>query len=191
MSSLNKATLIGHVGQDPQIKTLQSGVKMANISIATSEKWTDKHTGEKREKTEWHRIVIFNEGLVNLVENYVRKGNKIYIEGSIETRKWQDQQGVDRYSTEIVLKAYNGRIILLSSKNEGGGQSGGGGRGDGGGRGGGRGGGQGGGSQDGSQDDDWAGGWGGGQPAQGPVTAIGGGVVGATAETPFDDEIPF
>ena len=119
MSSLNKVMLIGNVGKDPEIRTMNSGGKVANISIATSEKWTDKHTGEKREKTEWHRIVIFNEGLVTLVEKYVRKGNKIYIEGSIETRKWQDQSGQDRYSTEIVLKAFNGKIVLLSNRNDG------------------------------------------------------------------------
>jgi single-strand DNA-binding protein len=119
MSSLNKAMIIGNVGKDPEIRTMQSGGKVANLSVATSEKWTDKHTGEKKEKTEWHRITIFNEGLVTLVESYVKKGNKIYIEGSIETRKWQDQQGNDRYSTDIVLKAFNGKIVLLSNRNDG------------------------------------------------------------------------
>ena len=120
MSSINKAVLIGHVGKDPEIKTLQSGARLANLTLATAERWTDKQTGEKREKVEWHRITIFNERLVDLAEKYIRKGDKIYLEGMIETRKWQDQSGQDRYSTEIVLKTFKGEIVLLSNKRDGG-----------------------------------------------------------------------
>lgn len=120
MSSVNKVTLIGHVGKDPEIKTLQSGARLANLTLATAERWTDKQTGEKREKVEWHRITIFNERLVDLAEKYIRKGDKIYVEGMIETRKWQDQSGQDRYSTEIVLKTFKGEIVLLSNKRDGG-----------------------------------------------------------------------
>jgi len=120
MSSVNKAVLIGHCGKDPEIKTLQSGARLANLTLATAERWTDKQTGEKRERVEWHRITIFNERLVDLAEKYIRKGDKIYLEGMIETRKWQDQSGQDRYSTEIVLKAFRGEIVLLSNKRDGG-----------------------------------------------------------------------
>lgn len=112
MASLNRVTLIGNVGKDPEIRTTQGGQKIANLSIATTDKWKSKD-GERHEKTEWHRVVIFNDGLAGIVEKYVRKGSQLMLEGSLQTRKWQDQSGQDRYSTEVVLSAYNGQIILL------------------------------------------------------------------------------
>tara|TARA_R110000744_G_scaffold124981_1_gene230635 strand:- start:29 stop:466 length:438 start_codon:yes stop_codon:yes gene_type:complete len=117
--SLNKVTLIGNVGNDPDIKSFSNGGKVANLSIATSESWTDKKTNEKKEKTEWHRISIFQEGLVGVVEKYVKKGSKLYIEGQLETRKWQDQDGNDKYSTEIVLKGFGGKMLMLDGKSDG------------------------------------------------------------------------
>ncbi len=120
MSSLNKVQLIGNLGADPEIKSLNSGDRVANLRIATSESWKDKSTGEKREKTEWHSVVVFGDGLVKVIENYVTKGSKIYISGALQTRKWQDQSGADRYSTEIVLKPFNGELILLSGRGDGG-----------------------------------------------------------------------
>lgn len=115
-SSLNKVCIIGNLGNDPDIKTMNNGGKVCNLSVATSEIWKDKNTGERREKTEWHRVSIFNEGLVGVCEKYLKKGSKVYLEGALETRKWQDQSGADRYSTEIVLKAYNGSLIMLGGK---------------------------------------------------------------------------
>lgn len=117
--SVNKVILIGNLGNDPEIRTTQDGRKIATLSLATSERWKDRNTGEQREKTEWHRVVIFNEGLVNVAEQYLRKGSKIYVEGQIQTRKWQDQSGADRYSTEIVLQNYNATLTMLDSKGEG------------------------------------------------------------------------
>lgn len=117
MASLNKVMLIGNLGKDPEIRKTQSGKPIANFSIATSETWKDKTTGEKKEKTEWHNIVVFNEGLAGVVERYVKKGSKVYIEGALQTRKWQDKDGNDRYSTEIVLQAYNGQLIMLDGRN--------------------------------------------------------------------------
>lgn len=115
---LNKVELIGHLGQSPEIRTMQSGDKVANFSLATSERWKDKNTGEKKERTEWHRVVIFNQPLIeNVVQKYVSKGSKIYLSGQLATRKWTDQQGVEKYTTEIVLKPFNGEIILLDGKN--------------------------------------------------------------------------
>jgi single-strand DNA-binding protein len=116
--SLNKVTLIGNVGQDPEIRSLNSGDRCANLSIATSESWTDKSSGEKKEKTEWHRVVVFGK-VVDVVERYVTKGSKIYIEGALQTRKWQDQSGADRYSTEVVLKPFGGQLILLGDRKSG------------------------------------------------------------------------
>ena len=116
MSSLNKVTLIGNVGADPEIRSTQSGDKIASIRLATSEKWRDKSSGETKEKTEWHSVVIFNEGLVKVVESYVRKGSKLYLEGQLQTRKWTDKDGADRYSTEVVLQRFRGEIVLLSEK---------------------------------------------------------------------------
>lgn len=116
MSSLNEATLIGHVGKDVEIRHTQDGKSIVNLSLATTEKWRDKNTGEQKERTEWHRIVIFNEGLAKIAEAYVKKGSKIFIRGAIQTRKWQDKDGADRYSTEVVLQQYRGELILLDSK---------------------------------------------------------------------------
>tara|TARA_Y100000590_G_scaffold46743_1_gene49497 strand:- start:255 stop:713 length:459 start_codon:yes stop_codon:yes gene_type:complete len=115
--SLNKVLLIGRLGADPEIKQMVNGKNVARLSIATSNTWKDKNTGEKKEKTEWHRIVIFNEGLVNVVQQYVKKGTQVYIEGQLTTRKWKDEKsGVDRYSTEVVLQGYNSTFKILSSK---------------------------------------------------------------------------
>ena len=116
--SINKVILVGNVGQEPEIRATSDGREIANISLATSESWKDKNSGEKKEKTEWHKVVIFNEGLVNVVKNYIKKGSKLYVEGALQTRKWQDQQGNDRYSTEVVLKAYNGQIVMLGGKGD-------------------------------------------------------------------------
>ena len=116
--SLNKVLLIGRLGADPDIKQMVNGKSVARLSIATSNTWKDKNTGEKKEKTEWHRVVIFNEGLVNVVQQYVKKGAQVYIEGQLTTRKWKDEKsGIDRYSTEIVLQGFNSVFKILSSKN--------------------------------------------------------------------------
>ena len=116
--SLNKVLLIGRLGADPEIKQMGNGKNVARLSIATSNTWKDKNTGEKKEKTEWHRVVIFNEGLVNVVQQYVKKGTQVYIEGQLTTRKWKDEKsGTDRYSTEIVLQGFNSAFKILSSKN--------------------------------------------------------------------------
>jgi single-strand DNA-binding protein len=116
-SSLNKVILIGRVGKDPEIRFFQDGTKVANFSVATSESWKDKTTGERKEKTEWHRINIINENLASIVEQYVKKGNLLYIEGQLQTRKWNDQNGQERYSTEIVLSRFRGELVLLESRN--------------------------------------------------------------------------
>jgi len=122
--SVNKVILVGNVGQDPEVRQFQNGGQVASFSLATSENWKDKNTGERREKTEWHRISIFNEGLVRVVQQYVKKGSKLYIEGQLETRKWQDQNGQDKYTTEVVLRGYGGNLTMLDSRNsEGGGRS--------------------------------------------------------------------
>lgn len=128
--SVNKVILIGNLGQDPEIRSFPNGGKVANLRIATSEQWKDRNTGERRERTEWHRVAIMSEGLVNVVERYLKKGAKVYIEGQLETRKWQDQSGQDRYTTEIVLRGFNSTLTMLDGRGEGGGgQGGGGGRG--------------------------------------------------------------
>ena len=115
--SLNKVLLIGRLGADPEIKQMVNGKSVARISIATSNTWKDKNTGEKKEKTEWHRVVIFNEGLVNVVQQYVKKGTQVYIEGQLTTRKWKDEKaGIDRYSTEVVLQGFSSTFKILSSK---------------------------------------------------------------------------
>jgi single-strand DNA-binding protein len=123
---VNKVMLVGNVGRDPEIRSTHSGTKIASFSIATSDTWRDKATGERKERTEWHRISVWNEGLVGIVERYVRKGDKVYIEGKLETRKWTDQSGQERESTEIVLRSFGGELTMLSSKNSGAGYSGGG-----------------------------------------------------------------
>jgi len=116
--SLNKVTLIGNLGKDPEIRTTNDGREIANFSIATSESWKDKATGEKKDKTEWHNIVVFSEGLVRVIKNYVKKGSKVYIEGQLQTRKWTDKENNERYTTEIVLQSYNSSLILLDFKND-------------------------------------------------------------------------
>ena len=121
--SLNKVTLIGNLGRDPEIRATQDGREIANLAIATSDSWKDKNTGERREKTEWHRVVIFSDGLVNVVKNYLHKGSKVYIEGSLQTRKWVDKEGQERYTTEVVLQGWGGTLIMLDSKGSGGGAS--------------------------------------------------------------------
>ncbi|MEQ8827167.1 MAG: single-stranded DNA-binding protein, partial [Parvibaculum sp.] len=123
--SVNKVILIGNLGADPEIRRTQDGRPIANLSVATSESWRDKNTGERREKTEWHRVVIFNEGLCKIAENYLKKGSKVYLEGQLQTRKWQDQSGQDKYSTEVVLQGFNGNLTMLDGRNEGGGGGGG------------------------------------------------------------------
>ncbi len=124
--SVNKVILIGNVGNEPEIRTFQNGGRVANLSIATSERWTDKATGEKKDKTEWHRVSVLNEGLVKVIENYVHKGSKLYIEGQLETRKWQDANGQDKYSTEVVLRPYRGELTMLDARSGGGASQGGG-----------------------------------------------------------------
>ena len=114
--SLNKVTLIGNLGADPEFKSMGDGKELATFNIATSESWKDKATGDKKEKTEWHRIVVFNDGLVNIIKNYVQKGSKLYIEGALQTRKWTDANGVEKYTTEVVLQNYGGQLILLDAK---------------------------------------------------------------------------
>jgi len=117
--SVNKVILVGNLGADPEVRNLPSGGKVVNLSVATSERWKDRNTGEQREKTEWHRVVIFSEGLVRVAESYLRKGSKVYIEGQLQTRKWQDQSGQDKYSTEVVLQGFNSNLTLLDSRGEG------------------------------------------------------------------------
>lgn len=118
-NSLNKVTLIGNLGRDPEIRTTNDGRELANFSIATSETWKDKATGEKKEKTEWHRVVVFNEGLVRVIKDYVKKGSKLYIEGSLQTRKWVDNSGQEKYTTEVVLQNFNSQLILLDGRSSG------------------------------------------------------------------------
>ncbi len=129
--SLNKVMLIGNLGADPEIRSFQNGGKVANLRIATSESWKDKNTGERQERTEWHTVAIFSEGLVGVVERFLRKGSKVYVEGQLQTRKWQDQQGNDRYSTEVVIRGMNGSLTMLDGP-QGGSGGGGGNRGGGG-----------------------------------------------------------
>lgn len=122
--SVNKVILVGNLGADPELRSLNSGDRVCNLRIATSESWRDKQSGERKEKTEWHRVVIFNDGLAGIAEQYLRKGSKVYIEGSIQTRKWTDQSGVEKYSTEIVLQKFNGTLTLLDSLKDDDGDSG-------------------------------------------------------------------
>lgn len=161
--SINKVILIGNLGKDPEIRSTQDGREIANLTIATSESWTDKNSGEKRERTEWHKVAIFNPGLVTLCKNYLHKGSKIYVEGQLQTRKWQDNSGQDRYTTEVVLQGYGGQLTFLDGKSSGGGANAGGGN------------------------------YGGGQQQQQQSSAApaasGGGASYATEE--LDDEIPF
>lgn len=118
MASINKVILVGHLGKDPEIRATNSGDKIANLSVATSESWRDKASGERKDKTEWHKVVIFNEGLAKVCESYLRKGSKVYLEGALQTRKWTDKDGAERYSTEVVLQKYRGELVLLDSKGD-------------------------------------------------------------------------
>ncbi|MGR3468369.1 MAG: single-stranded DNA-binding protein [Shimia sp.] len=165
--SVNKVILVGNLGQDPEARTFNNGGKVVNLRIATSERWKDRNTGENREKTEWHSVAIFSEPLARVAEQYLRKGSKVYIEGQLETRKWQDQNGQDRYSTEVVLRPYRSELTMLDSRNSGGdvgGYSGGGGGGY-----------------------DQRGGGGGGYDQRGG----GGGYSSPSPAADLDDEIPF
>ena len=131
--SLNKVMLIGNLGQDPEVRSFQNGGKVCNLRIATTENWKDRNTGERQERTEWHTVAIFSEGLVSVAERYLRKGSKVFVEGQLQTRKWQDQSGNDRYSTEVVLRGFNGTLTMLDGaggSGGGGGQRSGGGGGD-------------------------------------------------------------
>lgn len=118
MSSLNKVTLIGNLGRDPEVRTMQDGSILVNLSVATSESWKDKSTGERKEKTEWHRIVVFNKGIAEVCQKYLEKGSKVYLEGQIETRKWTDKDGNEKYSTEIVLRPFRGELKILDGFKE-------------------------------------------------------------------------
>lgn len=122
--SVNKVILVGNLGRDPEVRQTQSGNPVVQLSVATSENWRDRQTGERRERTEWHRVVIFNENLAKVAEQYLRKGSKVYVEGALQTRKWQDQSGQDRYTTEVVLGRFRGELTMLDSRGEGGGNGG-------------------------------------------------------------------
>ena len=164
--SLNKVMLIGNLGRDPEVRSFQNGGKVCNLRIATSETWKDKNTGERREKTEWHSVAIFQEGLVRVAEQYLKKGSTVYIEGKLQTRKWQDQSGQDRYSTEVVLQGYDGVMTMIGGRGDGGGGGGGGGY----------------------MSDQSGGGYGGGQGGGYDSGPQGGGMGGGGD---MDDEIPF
>ena len=123
--SVNKVILVGNLGADPETRTFQNGGKVCNLRVATSETWKDRNTGERRERTEWHSVAIFQEGLVRVCEQYLRKGSKVYLEGKLQTRKWQDQSGQDRYSTEVVLQGFDGTLVMLDGRDGGGGSQGG------------------------------------------------------------------
>lgn len=172
--SVNKVILVGNLGRDPEVRSFQNGGKVCNLRIATSETWKDRNTGERRERTEWHSVAIFSEGLVRVAEQYLRKGSKVYIEGQLQTRKWQDQSGQDRYSTEVVLQGFGATLTMLDGRGEGGG-------------GGGYGGGQGGGYSSGGggyDSGDQGGGYGGGSHGGGQGS-------GNPPSRDLDDEIPF
>ena len=161
--SVNKVILVGNLGRDPEIRSTQDGTRIANLSVATSETWRDRNSGERRERTEWHRVAIFNERLVDVVEKYLRKGSKVYIEGQLQTRKWTDQNGQDRYTTEVVLQRYRGELTMLDSRASGGGDFAEGG----------------------------AGGYAAGPPDRGPGGHSSGGPGGGAGGGDLDDEIPF
>jgi single-strand DNA-binding protein len=163
--SVNKVILIGNLGRDPEVRTFPSGGKVANLRIATSESWRDKQSGERKERTEWHSVAIYSEPLVRVAEQYLKKGSKVYIEGQLETRKWQDQSGADRYTTEVALRPFRSELTMLDGRGEGGGGSS---------------------SSGGGYDQ---GGFGGDDSAPRGGAASGGGAGGGRAD--FDDEIPF
>ena len=172
--SVNKVILVGNLGQDPEIRTFQNGGKIANLRIATSEQWKDRNSGERRERTEWHTVVIHSEPLVRVAEQYLKKGSKVYVEGQLETRKWQDQSGADRYSTEVALRPFRSELHMLDARSGGGG-------------------GQGGGGGRGGYDDygDYGGGQGASGGAAGGRSGGGQGGAGGGRGSDFDDEIPF
>lgn len=172
--SVNKVILIGNLGRDPEVRSFQNGGKVCNLRIATSENWKDKNTGERKEKTEWHTVAIFQEGLVRIAEQYLKKGSKVYIEGALQTRKWQDQSGADKYSTEVVLQGFGGVLTMLDGRGDNAGGGGGYGGGDSGG----------GGYDSGSGGGATGGNYGGG--SQGGGSHGGGG-----GRSDLDDEIPF
>ena len=171
--SVNKVILIGNLGADPEVRSLSSGDPVVNIRLATNETWTDRASGERRERTEWHRVVVFDERLCDVAQKYLHKGSKIYVEGQLQTRKWTDQQGVEKYSTEVVLRRFNSSLQMLDSRGEGGGYGGGGGGGDTGGGGG----------------SDYGGG--GGAPPGGGGGAPPGGGGAPPGGGDLDDDIPF
>jgi single-strand DNA-binding protein len=175
--SVNKVIIVGNLGRDPEVRSFPNGGKVVNLRIATSENWRDKQSGEKKERTEWHSVAIFNENLAKIAEQYLRKGSTVYIEGQLETRKWQDQSGADRYTTEVVLRQYRGELTLLGGRNEGGG-------------------GQAGGYDDRGGYDDYGsgsagGGSGGGSGGGAPTGGRGGDRAPAGGRSDIDDEIPF
>ena len=173
--SVNKVILVGNLGRDPEVRSFPNGGRVVNLRIATSETWRDKQSGERKERTEWHSVAIFNEALGKVAEQYLRKGSKVYIEGQLETRKWQDQSGADRYSTEVVLRQYRGELTILDGRD-----------------GGGSGGGQGGGYDEGGQGGYGGGGGGGSYGGSGGGGFGGGSQGGGGGGRPsFDDEIPF
>ena len=184
--SVNKVILVGNLGADPEIRRTQDGRPIANLNIATSETWRDRNSGERKEKTEWHRVVIFNEGLCKVAEQYLKKGAKVYIEGALQTRKWQDQSGQDRYSTEVVLQGFNSTLTMLDGRGEGGGSIEGGSRG-----------GRGGGDFGGGYGGDYGGGDDYGQSSAQGSSRSGGGNRGGCSQgagnfsRDLDDDIPF
>jgi single-strand DNA-binding protein len=129
MAGVNKVILVGNLGKDPEVRRMTSGEPVVNLSVATSETWRDKASGERKERTEWHRVVIFNENLAKVAEQYLRKGSKVYLEGQLSTRKWTDKDGAEKYSTEVVLNRFRGELVMLDGRSEGGGGGGGGGTG--------------------------------------------------------------
>ena len=175
--SVNKVILVGNLGRDPEIRSMQSGQRVANLNIATSESWKDRTSGERRDKTEWHRVVIFNDRLVDVAEKFLRKGSKVYLEGQLQTRKWTDNAGVEKYTTEIVLQNFRGELTMLDGRNDG---QGGGGFGDS------SGGDAGGFGGSGSSGGGYGGGFGGGSSGSG-----GGSTGGSAPVDDLDDEIPF
>ncbi|MBO6767685.1 MAG: single-stranded DNA-binding protein [Erythrobacter sp.] len=173
--SLNKVMLIGNLGADPEIRSFQNGGRVANLRLATTETWKDRNTGERQERTEWHSVAIFSDGLVGVVERFLRKGSKVYVEGQLQTRKWQDQSGNDRYSTEVVIRGLNGTLTMLDGAQ--GGSGGGGNRGGGGG------------NYGGSSGGDQGGGW--NQGGGGSSGGSSGGSGGGSNYDDLDDDIPF
>ncbi len=171
--SVNKVILIGNLGRDPESRSFSNGGKVCNLRIATSENWKDKQTGERKERTEWHSVAIFSEGLANVAERYLRKGSKVYIEGQLRTRKWQDQSGNDRYSTEIVIDGFNGSLTMLDGRDSGSG-----------------GGGGGGGAAAGGSGDSW-GGSGGNDGGYGGGQSSGSKPAGGAFDDDLDDDVPF